>query len=182
MKIKNVVMGIGIIILTIFVVVYGFSTFYSRVEYSDYCPEYKVGLDYNETICLAEGGVWYPEGIVWGEDGGATRVAKTERCDLGDIRETCNKEYREAREKRAKIIFVIAIPLAILIIALGAMLFSLESVGAGLMGGGIGTLIYGAGGYWEYAEDWIRFLSSVIGLVVLIWFAYWWNKKSSENN
>ena len=62
------------------------------------------------------------------------------------------------------------------------MLFSLESVGAGLMGGGIGTLIYGAGGYWEYAEDWIRFLSSVIGLVVLIWFAYWWNKKSSENN
>ena len=64
-----------------------------------------------------------------------------------------------------------------MIITLGAFFFSLEAVGAGLMGGGIGTLIYGVGGYWRFAGDFLRFSLSLVGLVALISLAYWFNSK-----
>jgi len=41
MNIKNVVIGIAIIILTIFVAVYGINTFYPKPEYNDFCGEMK---------------------------------------------------------------------------------------------------------------------------------------------
>jgi len=43
--------------------------------------------------------------------------------------------------------------------------------------GGAGTLVYGAGGYWRYADNWLKFVLSLVGLVALIIFAYWFNKE-----
>ncbi|MFH1311047.1 MAG: hypothetical protein ABIH65_01435 [Nanoarchaeota archaeon] len=80
-------------------------------------------------------------------------------------------------KERSKKVFFLALPVGIAIVALGAFFFGLETVGVGLMGGGIGTLIYGSGAYWPYTLNWIRFLISLIGLVILIWLAYYFNKK-----
>lgn len=89
----------------------------------------------------------------------------------------CWKDYENARKEYSKWIFIISIPLSILIMIIGIFLFNLESVGAGLMAGSVGTLIYGIGGYWEYGENWFRFIVSLIGLIALIFIAYWFNKK-----
>ncbi|MBU2053109.1 MAG: hypothetical protein V1788_00955 [Nanoarchaeota archaeon] len=37
MKIKNAVLGIAIVVLTIFVTVYGINTFYEKPVYDDFC-------------------------------------------------------------------------------------------------------------------------------------------------
>lgn len=160
-------MGIGVIILASFVVIYGFESFYPSPQSQDYCLQNIYEFD-TESSCNAVGGEWRSFG--YSEDSEAPRGS----CEQGM---KCYEELNEAQEQRSRWIFIISIPLAILIIAIGAMVFSLEAVGAGLMGAAVVTLIYGAGGYWRYAENWLRFASSLVGLGVLIWFAYFFNKR-----
>jgi len=169
MSIKNVVFGIAIIILTISVAIYGISMIYDAPEYEDYCEDGRYYENINTTgECDAMGGKWNlfegPKPIE-GVEG---------YCDRDYY---CRQEYDIANEKHSKTVFLIAVPLGILIIILGALIFGLEAVGAGLMGGGVGIILYGVGGFWRFADDWLKFLFSLVGLVVLIWFVYWYNEK-----
>jgi len=91
---------------------------------------------------------------------------------------TCRGELEDAREKYSRGIFLFALPLGIAVIAIGAFVFGLEAVGAGLMGGGVGIILYGVGGFWRFADDWLKFVLSLVGLVVVIWLAYWFNSKN----
>ena len=172
MDLKNIVMTVAIIILTIFVTIYGINTFYAKPEYSDFCDEFKTA-EVIETPerCEEIGGMWNVF------DGAMPRYEGNVKDGYCDRYYTCRQEYDKASEIYSKNVFLIAIPLGILIIALGAFFFSLESVGAGLMGGGVGTLLFGVGGYWRYAENWMRFVMSLLGLVVLIWMTYYFNER-----
>jgi hypothetical protein len=172
MNIKDIVLGIAIIILTIFVTFYGINTIFPKPNYDDFCG--KITYDRpveNNVTCVAQGGKWtYNMGpkVVGQADG---------YCDLYYY---CNQEYNDLSKERSKKVFFLALPIGILIVAAGAFFFGLEAVGAGLMGGGVGTLIYGSGAYWPYTQNWIRFLLSLAGLVLLIWFAYFWNKRMKK--
>jgi hypothetical protein len=163
MSIKNVVIGIAIIILTIFVIVYGIGLFYERPEYYDFCPD--VSQINTKTECINAGGVWYE---------GESEIGSSGYCEAG---EDCYEEYDEAQEKYSKNIFLITLPLGIILIVAGIVIFGLETVGAGLAGGGIGVLLWGVGGYWRYGSNLMKFLLSLVGLVAVIWLAYWFNKK-----
>ena len=176
MTIKTWVIGIAIMIVAIFVVVYGINTFYPSPQFNDFCNEDNFGkLIDNETSCVADGGKWFPNPAEPLDNGKIIEGY----CDLEYY---CRQDYDDASKARSRIIFFIALPLGIIIIALGAFLFSLEAVGAGIMGGGVGTILYGIGGYWNYTENWLRFLLSLIGLVILIFFAYWMNKKYKKKH
>ena len=143
---KGVAIGLGILILTSFVAVYGMNMFLDKPIYENYCEEFSrpaVELDMEQEIENKE----------------------------------CLAEYDLAREQYTKILFIISVPLGILIIALGVFIFSLSSVGVGIMLGGVYTLIYGAANYWRYGEDWMRFLVSLIGLVALVLIAYRFSRK-----
>jgi hypothetical protein len=171
MKLREIILGIAVMILTIFVVVYGVSIFYPIVKYNDYCEEFKSAqiIDTFEE-CEKVGGNW-----IFYED-----IKPVEGRDINGFCErnySCNEEYKEAQEDRSKMIFFIVLPLGILLLILGGFLFGLESVGAGLMGGGIGSILYGAGGYWRYGTDILRFSLSLIGLIAVIYLSYWFNKK-----
>lgn len=178
MGIKNIVMGIGIIILTIFVTVYGINTFYPAPEYTDFCGEYKTAeyID-TEQRCTEVEGKWNTDNIAI-----PRKVETNEITGYCDRDYYCREDFDAAREKHSKIVFLIALPIGILIIIIGASLFALEAVGAGLMGGGVGTLIFGVGGYWRYSDDILKFILSLIGLVVLIWFSYWLNKQTHKKS
>ena len=169
MNIKNTVLGIAIIVLTIFVTYYAINMFFPSVNYNDFCGNINYNMPINDNAtCVAQGGVWnYING------------PKTDNQSNGycDLTYYCNQQYETAAKARAEKVFFLALPLGIVIIAAGAFFFGLEAVGAGLMGGGVGTLIYGSGAYWPYTQNWLRFLLSLAGLVLLIWFAYFWNKK-----
>ena len=194
MQIKNIVLGVAIIILTMFVTVNGINTFYTSPEYSDFCSEGRpfpklVGDD-EERICPAVCVKMYEIknnacvlnlcGSGCGPDG-INSFDTSEQCEIVLDGKNCYDLYNDANKKYSRNVFLIALPLGILIIAFGAYLFALESVGVGLMGGGVGTLIFGAGGYWRYADEWLKFVLSLVGLVVLIFFTYWINQKLSKN-
>jgi hypothetical protein len=190
MKIKDFIMSIAIIIMTLFVIIYGFNAFYPQPEYSDFCGDrvFAQPID-EEMICPAVCVEMYEIkddkcvlntcGSGCGPDGVNT-FEIFNHCEIVLSGEDCVDLYEEASVKYSRTLFLMIIPLGILIIASGVFLFNLESVGAGLMGGGVGTLIFGAGKYWRYADSWLKFLICFIGLVILILVAYQFDKKSEN--
>lgn len=173
MKLRDIILGIAIMILTIFVVVYGISIFYPSQEYEDFCGEFKTSeIIETEERCVEIGGNWEPQEI----------RCITEPCPQGycDRDYSCRLDYEDVQEARSKVVFFIALPLGIALLLVGGFVFGLEAVGAGLMGGGIGTILYGAGGYWRYSDDILKFILSLLGLGVVIYLAYWFNKKSGK--
>jgi hypothetical protein len=168
MHIKNVIIGIAILILTMFVTIYGINTFYEKPQYDNFCvDEFNSKLIQTEQECLAGEGKWNYYNTQDSEEINGY-------CDQTYY---CRQDYDNAQERWTKNVFIITVPLGILIIALGAFLISLEPVAAGLMAGGVGTLLYGTWGFFWQTNDKIRFIISLIGLIIVIALAYYFNKK-----
>ena len=186
MDIKNLVLGIAIFILTMFVGIYGINTFYGKApDYNTYCPNV---VPQNPSECIKANGTWinYTDSAMAAEKMAASLNSPTGYCDVYTY---CQKQLEKVEEPYYKGVFIIAIPLGIFIIAIGALVFGLVSVGGGLMFGGVSIIIYGAGSYWRFANDIMKFSLSLAGLVVLIGLAYYanykWNffeKKDSKSN
>ena len=180
-------LGIAIIILTVFVTFYGINTIFPKPQYEDFCPNYAkpYPVETGKTcpsVCVPmyqidrDQCVYDECGSGCGPDNVAT-FETLEKCEQVIYDFKCYERYDSALKERARKVFFLALPLGILIIAFGAFSFGLEHVGASLMAGGVGTLIYGSGAYWPYTENWIRFSLSLLGLVILIWLAYFFSKK-----
>jgi len=173
-SIKNIVLGIAIFILTISVGIYGISTLYGKApEYNDYCP-YDVST---ESSCIAEGGTWINNTNQQAVEDRAVKAVPGQGGYCNYDWKKCNDELETALKPFHRKVFLTALPLGILIIIIGALIFGLESVGAGLMFGGIGIILYGVGGFWRFTEDWLKFLLSLVGLIIVIWLAYYWNMR-----
>jgi hypothetical protein len=169
---RNLIIGIGILILTMFVVIYGIGVFYPSVDYEAYCGR-DLYLMNTESECINAGGVWQAAEL----KAGGEEIVPEGMCQANP---SCYEKYDAASAERSKNVFIIAVPLGLILIALGAFIFHLNAVGLGVMAGGIGALIYGAGGYWQYADNLFKFIISLIGLVVLIFLAYWFNKRGQR--
>ncbi len=193
MSLKNYVIGIAILILTIAVAVNGINLFYGdNPEYNDFCSSdrYPRAIDGNESVCPAvcvEMWEINPEiqtcefnecGSGCGPDGVNTFETQAQ-CEIVLSGETCFDAYEQAREDYSRNLFFITLILGLVIIAIGALVFGLESVGAGLMAGGVGVILWGIGEFWKYADDWLKFVLSLLGLAALIWLAYYFNEMFS---
>jgi hypothetical protein len=77
------------------------------------------------------------------------------------------RAYAEAAKEFARILAIVATPLGIAAILIGAYL-SLQAVGTGLILGGILTVAWGYWSYWSHLDDWIRFASLLAGFAILI--------------
>lgn len=175
MKIKNLLIGIAIVVLTALVVGYGIETFYPTPDsnkYCDYSRPYQEII--NQTDCEAAGGKWNPQDI---------QCIKAP-CPQGycDMYYTCNQQYQGDMKNYSRNLFVITTIIGIILIVLGAILFNLEAVGAGIMGGGIVIIIYGAMRYWPNANNMFRFIISVIGLIIVISLGYWINREVKKES
>lgn len=168
MNLKAIILGFTIFVLTLFVTTYGVNMLYPGPSYDDFCGENfgKISAT-DEITCLEEGGEWqqYDSPRIEGQEG---------YCDK-DF--TCREDYESALEKHARNVFLIAVPLGILIVLFGAYFFSLDAVGVGIMAGGVGTILRGISSFWRYSEDWLKFLISLIGLVIVIYFSYRFSEK-----
>ena len=61
MNLKNVILGIAIIILTIFVTYYGINTFLPKPDYDVYCTADRYNIYINNSAeCVAADGKWNP--------------------------------------------------------------------------------------------------------------------------
>lgn len=180
MKIKNLILGIAIMVLASFVAIYGIKAFYGDTPtYDDFCksvvyPTYEINTSVQ---CDSLSGKWINFGAPGKFDPLTGRNMVDGYCDLYA---ECSAEFDISSEKYSRNLFFIVIPVAVVMIAVGAVLFALEAVGAGIMAGGIITLIYGASSYWPRAGNMFRFVISLVGLVVVIFVGYWINKEINK--
>lgn len=166
MNLRGIVLGIAIFVLTLFVTVYGVNAVYSEPYYEDFCPNSYLDVsEMNEEVCFENGGKWIEGGSGY--------------CDSDYV---CRESYELAKERHSMNVFLISLPLGILILLGGFYFFKLDSVGVGLMLGGVGTMLRGIGSYWRYTEDWLRFMISLFGLVIVIYFTYRFDKKFSKKD
>ena len=171
-SIKNIIFGLAILVLTMFVGVYGISTLYGESPmYDDYCPTNLI----NQSVCQAEGGAWVDNSRLAQDNGGNVKPVAVEGGYCQYDYTPCQDDFEAAQKVYYKKVFLTSLPLGILLIFLGAGVFGLESVGAGLMIGGVGLMVYGTGAYWRFTDDWMKFVLSLVGLILLIVFAYWFN-------
>jgi len=174
-KLKRIILGISIAIILVLFVGYGINTFYKSPKYEDFCEEKfprpvrteKEDIskcDAVQTANEAFEASCYKGIVRYETDEDGCQVAK--ECDM------CNKEYREAREIYNRNVFMISITAGLIAVILGGVILKLESVSAGIMGGGVLTIIYGTIRYWGDMADVGRFTILGIVLVVLIWMGY----------
>jgi divalent metal cation (Fe/Co/Zn/Cd) transporter len=179
MDFKSVILGIAIFIMTIFVGVYGISTLYGESpQYDEYCPNNLI----NQSICESENGVWTNNTQMVADVKGDIRPIQVEGGYCNYDFTQCQNELESAEKSYYKKVFLTALPLGIVIIFLGAVVFGLEAVGAGLMAGGVAVMVYGTGSYWRFTDDWLKFLLSLVGLVIVIWMAYYFNREFGKKN
>lgn len=74
-------------------------------------------------------------------------------------------------EQYAMYLFIIAGISGIMGIILGFFI-RIESVGIGLIGGGILSILYGIIRYWDYAENALRVIVLGLALGVLVWIGF----------
>jgi hypothetical protein len=93
------------------------------------------------------------------------------------------RDRQEAYTARAKdfarVLIIVSTPLGIAAILIGAYL-SNAAIGTGLILGGIFTVAHGYWGYWSYADDWLRFVSLLVGLAVLVFVGHHRIRKRPE--
>jgi predicted histidine transporter YuiF (NhaC family) len=82
------------------------------------------------------------------------------------------EEARESAQKQfEKHLYMVAVPLGLVAILIGA--FSrVQSIGSGLMIGGIFSITDGYINYWNHLADWMRFLSLLAAFAILLIVGY----------
>jgi hypothetical protein len=170
-SVKNVVLGIAIFLLAMFVGIYGIRAFYgAEPKYENFCLQ---NMYINQSNCELGNGTWINNGGQVVSPEVPTKVIPGGYCDTT----ICQKNWDAANEKYTKGVFFIAAPLGVIMIAIGALVFGLEFVGAGLMAGGVGIIFFGVMGYWRFTTDWWKFIILLVGLLVVIWIGYFLNKR-----
>jgi hypothetical protein len=79
--------------------------------------------------------------------------------------------YNAAAKSFARILVVVSAPLGIAAFLVGAYLANV-AIGTGLILGGIFTVTHGYWEYWRFADDWLRFVSLLVALALLIFVGY----------
>lgn len=186
MKVKNFLIGVAIAFIYTFVIGYGINTFHSPPDYGDFCSKgferplpYPIRAEmcpYNPQIeqnpeaqqCITDGG--YLE-YNYNESG---CIESYKSCNF------CQRDYDAARNEYSLSVFIIAGIAGLTAIVIGGVLFSVEAVGAGLMGGGILSLFYANIMHWRNMDNLLKFVILLIALVVVIGVGLWINRKRKD--
>lgn len=184
MNVKNLVLGVGIFIVFMFLLHNGIRAFYVEPEYKSYCnltqsyesyPKFYPTEGNNCTYLIS---VRESEQACYSEEGNPVYNYSEQGCVLNVIKcDYCNKYYNEAVQEYNRNVFVIALIVGIIVLFLGFAKLSTEPVGSALMASGIGAIMYGTIGNWGNLGNLGRFLLLLLALALLIWIALKINRK-----
>ena len=168
-KLKNIALGVGIIILFGLALWQGIEAFYPSPQYDDFCNiELPRQIIETQTQCEDTGGKWTPQDV----------QCITTPCPQGycDYYYECNKQYEGTRDSHSKIVFIISLIVGIITIIIGYSLLSTEPVGSALIGSGIWAIFWGTAVNWRNFANIGRFIFLLLTLVLLIWLTLRLNK------
>ena len=181
MKVKNFVLGFGILVVYALVLWQGTQAFYPVPEWNDFCSErgirpfpvdrgdvanceFSQELNVKQLACEKAKGHFVYE---YDENG----------CVVDGVCDECQIEYNEARDNYSKNIFIISLIVGVITFIVGYFILSIEPVGSALMASGVWALFYGTVWNWRNFGNIPRFILLLAVLVVLIWLAVRLNKK-----
>ncbi|MBU4561584.1 hypothetical protein L6386_05715 [bacterium] len=141
---KRIILGIGIAVIFTMAAFYGIYTFYPEPKRGNYV-----------TVTSKQ----------------VKKALGEEKTALKKERKEQQSKYREARNRWSRNVFFICLPIGLIALIVGIWL-KVQPVSGGLMGGGILTLIGGAGFYWEQIGQLAKFIALGIILIFLIWLGY----------
>lgn len=164
MKVKNLVLGIGIVVVFALLLWQAIETFYPSPEFDRYCnvtgipvPVVKgIDMSNNATYCLEHNGTWR-EGF----------------CDLYY---KCQQGYEAAMRPHSQVVFLVSLIAALIVIVAGYFFLRVEPVGSALIGCGIWALFWGSAVNWRNFANYMRFILLLIAFVFIIWLALRLNK------
>jgi len=94
-------------------------------------------------------------------------ASEEEKKKLEEERKKKEEEYRKQRKVFERNLFYVATPVGIMAIVVGSFI-AIQAIGAGLIFGGIFTLIDGFCWYWTELHDWMRFVSLLVAFITLV--------------
>ena len=186
---KNLVLGIGIVIIYALALWQGVEAFYPSPKYDEFCTpgrfEYPVpAKPYSEAdvSCNSSRSLQEQENSCYKENGQPIYEYNEKGCPIG-VKECdfCNKEFEKANDKYSKVVFIIAIIIGIITLIIGYGVLSIEPVGSALMASGIWSIFWGAAINWRNFSNIWRFLLLFVALVLIIWFALRLNTSKKKN-
>ncbi|MBU0958068.1 MAG: hypothetical protein KKF56_04645 [Nanoarchaeota archaeon] len=182
---KNLVLGVGIFILVVSVVTFGIDTFYPAPEYEDFCDfsNFDVPRPVGEKVeCSESVEIDQAQDDCYEADGRPVFDYNAEGCIEAVECDFCNKEYEDVSNVHRRNIFFIVVVLGVGLVLVGAFVFKVDSVSAGVMAGGVGSIFYGVTQGWGALGKEIRFFTLLIILGLFIWIGYrLGNQKKSKS-
>ncbi|HXP29847.1 MAG TPA: hypothetical protein VN832_02070 [Stellaceae bacterium] len=142
---RQIVIGFGIAVVFPLLVYYGVATFSAPPNFQD-----------------AYGNLPFLDPLK------ATPEERKARTDLVQERQ---KAFNLRAEAFSRILIMVATPLGIAAMLIGAYLPQ-KDIGTGLILGGVLTVADGYWTYWEHLPDWLRFVSLLLGFVALLFIGY----------
>ncbi len=181
MNLKNLILGVGIVVVFGLLLWQGVETFNPSPEYEDFCNLGKFNIpsrvDYGancsfsaelreqESQCSIDGGQ-----PVYNYDDKGCAVSVKE-CDF------CNKEYEEELKSHSQVVFIISLIAGLIVLLIGYFILSVEPVGSALIGSGIWALFWGSAVNWRNFANWIRFVLLLIAFVFIVWLTLRLNRE-----
>ncbi len=177
MKFKNVVLGVGILVVFGLVLFNGLETFYPTPEYNDFCAM-RVGP-------IASGLVNCPNDLeiqrkaeqCYQSKGEFVYEYDSNGCITDGFCDDCSIEWNKSMDAHSNRVFIISVIVGLITFVVGLFLLAKEPVGSALMASGIWSVFYGVVKNWRnFSEAW-RFLILFVLLIILIWLAMRYNEK-----
>lgn len=102
---------------------------------------------------------------------GTQDLKPEEKVKKEEQRKEARQKRKEQEKRFQKALFIVALPFGVAAILIGSIV-AIQSVGTGLMFGGIFSLMDGYFNYWSELADWMRFASMIIAFVILVFVGY----------
>ena len=179
-NVKNLVLGIGIIVVFALALWQGIEAFYPSPQYEKFCnatfpaaPSLKQGTICNLSINLQnqENNCYQQRGSpVYEYDKSGCQISVKE-CDL------CNLNLEKAQDKHAKSAFYIALIVGLIALIVGYSILTIEPVGSALICSGIWSFFWGTVVNWRNLSSIWRFLLLFLALILIIYITIRLNTK-----
>ena len=186
-NIKNLILGIGIVVIFGLALWQGIEAFYPSPQYDDFCtpgrfeayyplktPAVGESCTYTQELRDAEARCYSEKGqpIYEYDDKGC--YISVRECDY------CQRDFEEAQDAHSKIVFIIAVIIGVITLIIGYGVLSVEPVGSALIGSGIWAIFWGSAINWRNFSNIWRFLLLLAALILIVWFALRLNKKKEK--
>ena len=170
MGFRNVVMGIGILIVYALALFQGIEAFFPGPEYEDYCgarvPR-PIALDGRDCVFSQE--LETKAQTCYNIKGEFVYEYDSNGCPIEGVCDECRIDYEKDLDDYSNQIFIYMMILGFFVLVIGLVFLKKEPVGSALIASGIYTVFYGVVVNWRnFGNSW-RFLLLFALLVILIW-------------